>query len=142
MFALAADVERYPEFLPLCEGLTVKQRGPHEDGESLVADMKVAYKGFSETFTSKVVLDRKELIIDTEYLDGPFRHLENRWHFIPDGVGACTVDFSIEYEFSSKLFELAAGAVFDKAFKKFAEAFEQRADMLYGRGGGKPGSAG
>lgn len=132
MFELAADVERYPEFLPLCEALTVKERRPTETGEVIVADMRVAYKAFRETFTSRVLLDRVALVIDTEYLHGPFRHLENRWQFVPDGADACMVDFSIAYAFRSRLFELAAGAVFDAAFRKFAAAFERRADDLYG----------
>jgi coenzyme Q-binding protein COQ10 len=132
MFALVADVENYPKFVPLCESLTVRLRRPLEDGrEVLVADMTVSYTIFRETFTSKVTLDHPHLTILVEYLDGPFRHLENRWTFRPDGEG-CIVGFWIDYDFKSRALGALMGAMFDKAFRKFSEAFETRADAVYG----------
>ncbi|SFI07054.1 coenzyme Q-binding protein COQ10 [Bosea sp. OK403] len=134
MFALVADVEKYPEFLPLCEGLTVRKRTPREGGgEVLLADMSVGYKAIRETFTSRVTLDPINLKILVEYVDGPFRYLENRWTF-KSGEGSCEVGFFISYEFASRMLGLLMGAMFDKAFRKFAEAFERRADVVYGRG--------
>jgi coenzyme Q-binding protein COQ10 len=132
MFDLVADVETYPRFVPLCESLVVRMRRPLDDGrEVLVADMTVSYAVFRETFTSKVTLDRANSAILVEYLDGPFKHLENRWTFKPEGEG-CTVGFWITYEFKSRALGALMGAMFDKAFRKFAEAFEQRADVVYG----------
>jgi coenzyme Q-binding protein COQ10 len=134
MFDLVADVERYPEFVPLCERLTVKRRAEGGEGtQILVADMTVAYGPMHQSFTSQVTLDRARLAILVEYLDGPFRQLENRWRFRPNGEKSCEVDFFISYEFSSKTLGLLMGAVFDKAFRRFAEAFEKRADAIYGR---------
>ncbi|WNJ93440.1 type II toxin-antitoxin system RatA family toxin [Bosea sp. 685] len=134
MFALVASVENYPEFLPLCEGLTVRKRTPREGGgEVLLADMSVGYKAIRETFTSRVTLDPANLKILVEYVDGPFRYLENRWTFKP-GESGCEVGFFISYEFASRMLGLLMGAMFDKAFRKFAEAFERRADVVYGRG--------
>jgi coenzyme Q-binding protein COQ10 len=134
MFALVADVEKYPQFLPLCEGLTVRRRTPREGGgEVLLADMTVGYKAIRETFTSRVTLDPENLKILVEYVDGPFRYLENRWTFKPHGTG-CEVGFFISYEFASRMLGLLMGAMFDKAFRKFAEAFERRADAVYGAG--------
>jgi coenzyme Q-binding protein COQ10 len=134
MFALVADVEKYPQFLPLCEGLTVRRRTPREGGgEVLLADMTVGYKAIRETFTSRVTLDPENLKILVEYVDGPFRYLENRWTFKPHGTG-CEVGFFISYEFASRMLGMLMGAMFDKAFRKFAEAFERRAELVYGRG--------
>lgn len=131
MFALVADVEQYPQFLPLCEDLNVLRRTQSgEGGEIIIARMKVGYKAISETFTSRVTLDRPRLAILVEYVDGPFRHLENRWTFQPDGEG-CVIEFYIDYEFRSRTLGLLMGSVFDKAFRKFAEAFEERADQVY-----------
>ena len=133
MFDLVADVERYPQFLPLCEGLTVRRRTPREGGgEVLLADMSVGYKAIRETFTSRVTLDPANLKILVEYVDGPFRYLENRWTFKPHEAG-CEVGFFISYEFASRMLGLLMGAMFDKAFRKFAEAFEKRAELVYGR---------
>lgn len=137
MFALVADVEKYPQFLPLCEGLTVRRRTPREGGgEVLLADMSVGYKAIRETFTSRVTLDPENLKVLVEYVDGPFRHLENRWTFKPNATG-CEIGFFISYEFASRMLGLLMGAMFDKAFRKFAEAFERRADLVYGRGAAK-----
>ena len=134
MFALVADVEKYPQFLPLCEGLVVRRRTPREDGgEVLLADMTVGYKAIRETFTSRVTLDPANLKILVEYVDGPFRYLENRWSFRPAEKGSEVV-FFISYEFASRMLGLLMGAMFDKAFRKFAEAFERRADAVYGAG--------
>lgn len=133
MFDLVADVERYPEFVPLCEALHVRGRRDNDDGTSiLVADMTVAYKLFRETFTSRVTLVPHKGEILVEYLDGPFRHLENRWTFRPRGEDACEVGFYINYEFKSRTLSTLMSAMFDRAFRKFSTAFEERADHVYG----------
>jgi coenzyme Q-binding protein COQ10 len=132
MFDLVADVERYPEFVPLCRALKVRQRKSEPDGiEVLVADLTAAYKLISETFTSRVTLDRSNLQILVEYLDGPFSRLENRWTFRPAGERSCDVEFFISYEFKSRMLALLMGSMFDLAFRRFASAFEQRADAVY-----------
>lgn len=133
MFALVADVERYPEFVPLCESLRVLGRVPREEGvEVITARMSVGYKALRESFTSRVTLDRRRMKISVEYLDGPFRQLDNRWTFKPVAPSASEVDFFIAYEFRSRMLALVMGAMFETAFRKFAEAFERRADAVYG----------
>lgn len=135
MFALVADVEQYPEFLPLCTGLQVRRRQTTPEGHvQLFADMSVGYKAVSETFTSRVTLDQPELKILVTYVDGPFRHLENRWSFLPADEGGCEIGFFISYEFASRTLGLLMGTMFDRAFRKFAEAFEERAGQVYNRG--------
>jgi coenzyme Q-binding protein COQ10 len=134
MFDLVADVERYPEFVPLCRALKIRQRIEEPEGvEILIADMTVAYKLVRETFTSRVTLDRPNLQILVEYLEGPFSHLENRWTFHPTGERACDVQFFISYEFKSRMLGVLMGSMFDIAFRRFAVAFERRADVVYGR---------
>ena len=134
MFDLVADVERYPEFVPLCHALTVRQRTPKPDGtEVVIADMTVSFKLVKETFTSRVTLDRANLTILVEYLKGPFSNLENRWTFEPKSDNSCEVSFYIAYEFKSRMLALLMGAMFDAAFQRFAGAFEKRADKVYGK---------
>ena len=134
MFDLVGDVERYPEFVPLCAALKVRSRAVNGEGiETLVADMTVAYKMVRENFTSRVTLDKPRLTILVEYLDGPFSRMENRWKFRPADNNACDVEFFIDYEFRSRILAMLMGAMFDAAFRKFAVAFERRADSVYGR---------
>ena len=132
MFDLVADVERYPEFVPLCQSLDVRQRSTEGGKDVIVADMTVAYKLIRQTFTSRVTLDRAKLEILVEYLEGPFRSLNNHWTFRPVDEHACDVDFFISYEFRSRALGLLMGAMFDAAFRRFAGAFERRADQVYG----------
>lgn len=135
MFDLVADVEKYPEFVPLCERLTVRQRRTDENGRDvLIADLTAGYGPVRETFTSMVTLDRAALAIKVEYIDGPFRFLDNRWTFEPRDGGGADVHFWISYEFRSRVLGALMGSMFDRAFRKFSEAFEQRADVLYGVG--------
>ena len=132
MFDLVADVERYPEFVPMCQSLRVRQRTTGPNGtEVIVADMTVSFKLIRETFTSRVVLDRPNLRIQVEYLRGPFSSMENRWIFEPQGEGTSDVGFHIAYEFRSRMLGLLMGAMFDAAFQRFAGAFEKRADVIY-----------
>ena len=135
MFDLVADVEKYPEFLPLCKALTVRSRKERDGHTILVADMTVGYKAIVETFTSQVYLKPDESVIEVKYLDGPFRYLNNVWRFEPAGDGGTLVKFFIDYEFKSRILGALMGSMFDRAFRTFAEAFEKRADALYGRPG-------
>jgi len=133
MFDLVADVERYPEFVPLCKSLKVRKRTKEGEGrEVIVADMTISYKLIRETFTSRVTLDRRKLEILVEYLEGPFRKMNNRWTFRPATASACDVEFFLSYEFRSRTLGMLMGAVFDAAFRRFAGAFERRADQVYG----------
>ncbi|MHC5306880.1 type II toxin-antitoxin system RatA family toxin [Bartonella sp. LJL80] len=133
MFDLVSNVERYPEFLPMCEALIVRSRKDRDNKTLLVADMTVGYKMIRETFTTQVFLNPAEHVIDVKYIDGPFRYLENRWMFHPvDGDESCDIEFFIDYEFKSRMLGMLMGSMFDIAFRKFSEAFEKRADEIYG----------
>lgn len=132
MFDLVADVQSYPEFLPLCDSIEIKRHLQSDDGiETFVSAMTVGYKAISECLTTRVTADRPKLFILTEFMDGPFRNLENRWKFTPDPKG-CLVDFYITYEFKSFALGMLMGSIFDRAFRKFVTAFEERADQIYG----------
>ena len=131
MFDLVADVEQYPQFLPLCEALTVRSRKERDGKVLLLADMTVGYKAIRETFTTQVLLNKAERTIDVKYIDGPFKYLDNRWRFEPSGEGQSIVHFDIDYEFKSRILGALMGSMFDRAFRMFSDAFEKRADSIY-----------
>jgi coenzyme Q-binding protein COQ10 len=131
MFDLVADVERYPEFVPLCERLSVQSRRKRDHLVVLTAEMEVGYRAIKQKFASRVVLDRPNLKIDVQYLQGPFRRMDNRWRFIPITESESEVDFYIDYEFRSVALRLLMGSMFDQAFRRFTAAFERRADQIY-----------
>jgi coenzyme Q-binding protein COQ10 len=132
MFDLVADIESYPQFLPLCVALKVRTKTEAEGVVTKVAEMSVGYRAIRETFTTRVACDPAARKIFVEYIDGPFRHLENRWSFREHAEGVCLVEFQIAYEFKSRALSLLMGGMFDTAFRKFSEAFERRADIVYG----------
>ena len=129
MFDLVADVARYGEFLPWVSAVRVRSDSPTE----MVADLMVGFKALREKFTSRVVKARPDTL-HVDYLDGPLKYLRNDWTFRPDGKGGSLVDFSVEFEFKSRLFEMVAGQVFDKALRAMIGAFETRAAKLYASG--------
>jgi coenzyme Q-binding protein COQ10 len=133
MFALVADVEQYPQFVPLCERLILKEREPHLQGETLVAEMTVAYRFLRESFVTRVQLHPEQRTILVEYVDGPFKYLQNRWTFMPLADHSCEIGFDLSYEFRSRALQMMMGQVFDRAFRKFVTAFESRADQIYGK---------
>jgi coenzyme Q-binding protein COQ10 len=94
--------------------------------------MTVGYRLIRENFTTEVIVDKASRTIFVSYLDGPFAHLENRWRFESVSAETSEIDFYIAYSFRSKLFERLIGSLFDKAVRKYTEAFEARADAIYG----------
>jgi coenzyme Q-binding protein COQ10 len=135
MFDLVADVERYHEFVPLCQRHTIASRKKCGDNEILMTDMTVSYQIFCETHRSCVTLDRANGRILVESVDGPLRRLRTLWTFQPSSDHSCEVGFDLSYEFSSPMIGLLAGGILDAAFSRFVQAFERRADAIYGRHG-------
>ncbi len=133
MFAVVADVERYPEFVPLCTELVVKAREVGSTHTTITASMSVGYQAIRERFTSRITLRPERREIDVVKIDGPFARLTNRWRF-RDLPGGCEVHFYIDYAFSSRVLSVLMGAVFDKAVRKYTDAFEARARLIYGNG--------
>ncbi len=125
MFDLVADVGRYAEFLPWVSAVRIRTNSSTE----MVADLIVGFKGLRETFTSKVRKVRPESI-HVDYLDGPLKYLTNDWTFHP-APGGCEVDFTVDFAFKNKMFEMLAGQVFGQALCKMIGAFEERAATLY-----------
>ncbi len=123
---MVADVERYPEFLPWCEGARIKRR----QEKRLIADLIIGFKLIRERFTSKVDLNPEDLRIDVEYVDGPFRYLKNHWIFVPHDEG-CMIDFHVDFEFRSRLLQTIMEPLFHEAVRRMVGAFEERARSLY-----------
>lgn len=131
MYDLVGDVARYPEFLPWTAAARIRSREAAADHEVMLADLVVSFKVFRERFGSRVTLWPALRKIDTEYIDGPFRHLVSQWRFAehPDG---CEVDFEVDFEFKNRILQGAAGMFFTEAMMRIVGAFETRAAELYG----------
>ncbi len=131
MYDLVADVADYPEFLPWTAAARINSREDKGDHEVMLADLVISFKVFRERFGSRVTLWPGDLRIDTEYLKGPFKHMESRWEF-KDVEGGVDVSFFVDFEFRNRILQGAAGMFFYEAMQRIVRAFERRAAQLYG----------
>jgi coenzyme Q-binding protein COQ10 len=134
MYDLVADVGSYPQFLPWNSAARIRSRTSVEGGEVLEADLVISFKVFRERFTSRVTLWPERLKIDTEYLDGPFRHMRSNWAFRDLPTGGCEIEFFVDFEFRNALLQGIIGVVFNDAMQRVVRAFERRAAALYAAG--------
>jgi len=130
MYDLVADVETYPDFLPWCAATRIRKVTKDSHKTIIEADLIIAFKVFRERFGSRVTLKAEKFSIDVEYLDGPFKYLNNHWIF-RDVDGGCEADFFVDFEFKSRVLQALIGVVFNEAMQRVVKAFEMRADDLY-----------
>ncbi len=131
MYDLVADVAKYPQFLPWTAAARIRSTTDEGDNTVMLADLVISFKVFRETFGSRVTLWPERMRIDTEYLDGPFRHMESQWNF-KDVDGGCEVSFYVDFEFRNRLLQGAAGMFFNEAMQRIVRSFERRAAELHG----------
>jgi coenzyme Q-binding protein COQ10 len=134
MYALVADVAKYPEFLPWTAAARIRSNEDKGDHRVMDADLVISFKVFRERFTSRVVLWPETCKIDTEYLDGPFKKMVSNWHFEDTDQG-CNVHFHVDFEFRNRVLQGIIGVVFNEAMLRVVRAFETRAEALYGAQG-------
>ena len=126
MFDLVADIGHYADFLPWVQATRILKT----EGDIVTADMIVGFKMVRERFTSRVTLTRSNRV-HVDYISGPLKYLKNDWVFSA-APGGCDIDFTVDFEFSNKMFERLAGMFFGEAFKRMVGAFEARAAAVYG----------
>ncbi|MDR3523841.1 MAG: type II toxin-antitoxin system RatA family toxin [Acetobacteraceae bacterium] len=126
LFDLVADCAKYPQFLPWCVGARVRSRSQTQQ----VVDLTIGFGPFRESFTSRVEMDKPGKII-VRYENGPFKYLKNQWIFRPDPKG-CKVEFFVDFEFRSRILQMAIGTVFTEAVRMMVNAFIKRAREIYG----------
>ena len=135
MYALVADIEAYPKFLPWTTAARIRTRrgfgAAGEGGEVIEADLVISFKVFRERFGSRVTLWPAQHRIETEYLDGPFRRMVSSWRFSERDTG-CQVEFFVDFEFRNRILQGIIGVVFNDAMQRVVRAFERRAADLYG----------
>lgn len=133
LFALVADIERYPEFLPWCRAARIVKR----EKNLLLAELVISFQHLTESYTSEVTLHPPEhpgaeAAIEAKMVEGPFEYLTNHWKFIPTSAGGTRIELELDFQFRSRMLNMLIGSMFDKAVARMAEAFKKRADDLYG----------
>ena len=132
MFDLVADISSYPEFLPWCAAARVRKEVQKGEVRQIEADLVISFKVFREKFGSRVLLNTSNYIIETDYIDGPFRYMHSVWSFENCKEG-CEVKFDVNFEFKNAMLQSIIGLVFNDAMQRIVRAFERRASDLYTR---------
>lgn len=132
MYDLVADIAAYPQFLPWCSAARIRSRTTQGECETVEADLVISFKVFRESFASRVELWNMAKKIDTQYLEGPFKHMKSSWEFV-DTLSGCDVRFFVDFEFKNAILRSIIGVVFNEAMQRIVRAFESRAEMLYGK---------
>jgi len=130
MYAVVADMERYPEFLPWCADLKILKREKEDGVECATAEMTVAYQGLRERYVSRVSLDPDARMIEARHVEGPFKRLDSRWRFVPLEHGS-EIHFLIDFSFKNLLLSAVANVAFGYVVARMTEAFVNRAKALY-----------
>ena len=135
VFAIARDVARYKEFLPLVKRSIVRHAKTDEQGnEHFEGELTVAYDKLriEEVMTSRVTVDPAALTVTARSDQGPVKHLVSEWKIVPTGDNRCDINFTVDYTLKSKMLQMVLSGMFDMAVRKVMSAFEERARALYG----------
>lgn len=131
LYALVEDIEAYPRFLPWCLAAEVGEHGPART----VATLTVGLKGIRQAFTTENE-NRPPEAIDMRLLAGPFKHFAAAWRITPLAEHACRIEFSLEYEFASRILARALEPLFEHIANTMVDAFMRRAEAVYGKPAG------
>lgn len=135
VFAIARDVARYRDFLPLVKRSLVRNVKAHDDGrETFEGELTVAYEKLriEEVMTSRVTVDPTALTVTALSNQGPVKHLESEWRILPTAENRCDITFTVDYQLKSRTLQFVLSGMFDLAVRKVMNAFEERARALYG----------
>ena len=129
---IVLDIEKYPEFVPWCLNSKIHSKNQKKNTTEIVADLTIGKSFFKETYKSFVIYDKSTDSIKVTNIEGPLKHLENKWNFRQTGDSS-EVDFYVDFELENKILNTLMIKTFDLGLKKVAEAFENRANELFNK---------
>ena len=129
---LVLDIEKYPDFVPFCIGAKVHERKEKGDLLLLIADLTIGKGPFKDTYKSDVKFNKKKDSIYVTNLEGPLKHLENKWQFKEENK-IIEVSFEVDFELKNDFLNIIMTKSFQFSLDKIADAFEKRAEELFGK---------
>ena len=130
LIKMVLDIEKYPEFVPWCLNGKIHSKNDKGDKIEITADLTIGKSFFNETYKSYVIYEKSSDLIRVTNMDGPLKHLENKWFFKQKGKHS-EVDFYVNFELKNKILNALMIKSFDIGLKKIADAFEKRAIELF-----------
>ena len=130
LIKMVLDIEKYPEFVPWCLNGKIHSTKNKGNKIEIIADLTIGKSFFNETYKSFVIYEKSSNLIQVTNMDGPLKHLENKWYFKEKGNNS-EVDFHVDFELKNKILNILMIKSFDIGLKKIADAFEKRAAQLF-----------
>jgi len=130
LIEMVLDIEKYPEFVPWCIDSKIYTNIDKGKTVEITADLTIGKSFFNETYKSFVIYDKSSDLIHVTNMEGPLKHLENKWFFKQNGENS-EVDFHVDFELKNKILNMFMTKTFDIGLKKIADAFEKRAIDLF-----------
>jgi len=130
LIKMVLDIEKYPEFVPWCLGGKIHSKKDKGNTIEITADLTIGKSFFNETYKSFVIYNKTSHSIHVTNIEGPLKHLENKWFFKEKGENS-EVEFNVDFELKNKILNILMIKSFDIGLKKIADAFEKRAIDLF-----------
>ena len=127
---MVLDIEKYPEFVPWCLDSKIHSNIDKGDVVEITADLTIGKNFFNDTYKSFVIYNKSSDLIQVTNIDGPLKHLDNKWFFNEEGEMS-VVNFHISFELKNKILNILMAKSFNLGLKKVADAFEKRAAQLF-----------
>lgn len=132
MFDIVADLADYPRFVPNCQAMNVRRDPGAKSSDVRLARMTISFGPITQSYTSRVTLDRQALTVRAKAVDGPFAYLDSVWSFEPEGQGT-RVRFEIDFKISNPLIAAVAEPAFAAKQDEIMRAFADEADRRFGQ---------
>ena len=129
---LVLDIEKYPTFIPYCLDAKVYEKKEQGNLILIVADLTIGKDPFKDTYKSDVRYNKKESSIYVTNIDGPLKHLDNKWHFTQEN-NATEISFDVDFELKNKFLNIVMTKSFQYGLDKIADAFQERANKLFNK---------
>ena len=126
---LVLDIEKYPIFVPFCIDAKIHEKKEQDNLLLIVADLTIGKGPLKDTYKSDVKFNKSEDIIYVTNLDGPLKHLDNKWKF-KENNEITEVYFEIDFELKNHFLNIIMTKSFQFGLDKIADAFQKRAEEL------------
>ena len=127
---LVLDIENYPKFIPYCLDAKVYKRKEEENLSIIIADLTIGKGLFKATYKSDVRFNKDTDTIQVTNIEGPLKHLDNRWFFLEKG-NFTEIFFDIDFEIENKFLNIVMSKSFQYGLDKIADSFQKRANDLF-----------
>ena len=127
---LVLDIEKYPTFVPYCIDAKVHEKNDTIDFVNIIADLTIGKGPFKDTYKSDVRFNKKHNSIYVTNIDGPLKHLDNKWKF-EDHIEGTEIYFDVNFEIKNKFLNILMTTSFQYGLDKIADAFQKRANLLF-----------